>query len=151
MLNKVSLIGHVGKEPNIRAMNNGKEVATFSIATTESWTDKQTCERQSKTEWHRVVVFSQGIVGIIKKYVHKGSKLYIEGSLKTRKWTDSNGVEKYVTEVIMNGFNCCLEMLTSKNSQSNDSSNSNDQNNSNDQQDDSCNQGGDFMDESIQF
>jgi single-strand DNA-binding protein len=113
-LNKVQLIGHLGQNPEIRKTNDGKEIANFSIATSESWKDKQTGERKSKSEWHRVVVFSQGLVGIIKQYVKKGSKLYIEGALQTRKWTDKDGVDKYTTEIVLQNFNSNLQMLGSK-------------------------------------
>ncbi len=100
-LNKVTLIGFVGQDPEIRATQYGREIASFSLATTESWKDKSSGERKEKTEWHKIVVFSQGLTGIIKNYVKKGSKLYIEGSLVTRKWTDKNGVEKYTTEIVL--------------------------------------------------
>ena len=113
-LNKVQLIGNLGKDPEIRSTNDGREIANFSIATTESWKDKNSGERRDKTEWHRVVVFSQGLVGIIKQYVKKGSKLYIEGALQTRKWTDKDGVDKYTTEIIMQNYNSNLIMLDSK-------------------------------------
>jgi len=99
-LNKVSLIGNVGKEPEIRMGQKGK-VANFSLATSEVWRDKTTGERKERTEWHRVVVFAENLVQIVEKYIHKGHKLYIEGSLQTRKWIDKNGVERYVTEVIL--------------------------------------------------
>lgn len=114
-LNKVTLIGHVGQNPEIRSTNDGREIANFSIATTESWKDKNSGERRDKTEWHRIVVFSQGLVGVIKNYVKKGSKLYIEGQLQTRKWTDKDGIDKYTTEIFLQGFNSKLIMLNSKN------------------------------------
>ena len=124
-LNKVTLIGNVGQDPEIRSTSDGRELANFSLATTESWKDKNTGEKKDKTEWHRVVVFSQGLVGIIKNYVKKGSKLYLEGQLQTRKWTDNNGVEKYTTEVILQNYNSNLQMLDSRNSQNSyDNSNS---------------------------
>lgn len=116
-LNKVSLIGNLGQDPEIRATQDGREIANFSLATTENWKDKNTGERQSKTEWHRIVVFSQGLVGVIKNYVKKGSKLYIEGALQTRKWTDKSGIEKYTTEIILQNYNSNLQMLDSRNSQ----------------------------------
>lgn len=116
-LNKVTLIGNVGQDPEIRATQDGREIANFSLATTENWKDKNTGERQSKTEWHRIVVFSQGLVGVIKNYVKKGSKLYIEGALQTRKWTDKSGIEKYTTEIILQNYNSNLQMLDSRNSQ----------------------------------
>ncbi len=118
MLNKVTLIGHLGQDPEIRSTKDGREIASFSIATTESWNDKSYGERKSKTEWHKCVVFSQGLVGIIKNYVKKGSKLYIEGQLQTRKWTDKDGIEKYTTEVVLQNYNSNLLMLDSKGSQS---------------------------------
>ena len=113
-LNKVLLIGNVGRDPEIRSTQDGREIATLAIATSETWKDKVSGERREKTEWHRVVVFSEGLVGVVKNYVKKGSKLLIEGSLQTRKWTDSAGVERYTTEVILQGFNSALTMLDSK-------------------------------------
>jgi single-strand DNA-binding protein len=110
-VNKVILVGNVGQDPELRATTDGKEIANFSIATTESWKDKNTGEKKEKTEWHRVVVFSQGLVGIVKNYVKKGSKLYIEGQLQTRKWTDNNGVDKYSTEIILQNFNSTLQIV----------------------------------------
>lgn len=115
-LNKVVLIGNLGKDPEIRSTNDGKEIATFSLATTESWRDRSSGEKKERTEWHRVVVFSDGLVNVIKNYVKKGSKLYIEGSLQTRKWTDSAGIEKYSTEVVLQNFNSSLIMLDNKSS-----------------------------------
>lgn len=110
-LNKVTLIGNVGKDPEIRSLSENKEVASFPLATSEYWKDKTTGERKEKTEWHKISVFNEGLVRLIKLYVSKGSKLYIEGSLQTRKWIDSNGVEKYSTEVILQGFSCVLNIL----------------------------------------
>lgn len=110
-VNKVILIGRVGKEPEIRVMNSGDKMATFSLATSEYWTDKQTGERREKTEWHRIVVYSKGMVGVVEKYVHKGKKLYVEGKLQTRKWVDKHGVEKYTTEIIIQGYNCLIAYL----------------------------------------
>lgn len=114
-VNKVILVGNLGQDPEIRTTQDGREIANFSIATSESWKDKNSGERKEKTEWHRVVVFSQGLVGIIKNYVKKGSKLYIEGQLQTRKWTDSNGVDKYTTEVVLQNFNSSMQILDGKN------------------------------------
>ena len=111
MINKVILLGNLGKDPEIRSTSDGREIANFSMATTESWKDKNTGEKRDKTEWHRVVVFSQGLVGIVKNYVKKGSKLYIEGQLQTRKWTDNNGVDKYTTEIVLQNFNSTLQIL----------------------------------------
>jgi len=116
-LNKVQLIGNLGQDPEIRSTQDGRELANFSLATTENWKDKNTGERQSKTEWHRIVVFSQGLVGVIKNYVKKGSKLYIEGALQTRKWTDKSGVEKYTTEIVLQNYNSNLQILNFTNSQ----------------------------------
>jgi single-strand DNA-binding protein len=110
-LNKVTLIGNLGRDPEIRSTQNGKEIANFSIATTENWKDKSTGERKEKTEWHRIVVFSEGLVNVIKNYVKKGSKVYIEGALQTRKWTDKEGKEKETTEIVLQGFNSVLLML----------------------------------------
>ncbi len=112
-LNKVTLIGNVGKDPEIRSTQDGREVASFPLATSESWKDKSG-ERKERTEWHRVVIFSQPLVTIIKNYVHKGSKLYLEGSLHTRKWSDQNGVEKYTTEVVLQAYSGTMVMLDSK-------------------------------------
>jgi single-strand DNA-binding protein len=113
-LNKVTLIGNVGKDPEVRTMQDGREMATFNLATSETWKSKTTNERQTKTEWHRIVVFSEGLVGVIKNYVTKGSKLYIEGSLQTRKWTGTDNIEKFSTEVVLQGFNTSLILLDAK-------------------------------------
>lgn len=110
-INKVILVGNVGSEPEIRATQDGREIANFSLATSESWTDKRSGEKQEKTEWHRVVVFASVLASVVKNYVKKGSKLYIEGSLQTRKWTDKQGVEKYTTEVVLQNFNSTLQIL----------------------------------------
>jgi len=115
-VNKVILVGNVGGDPDIRNTSDGREIANFSLATTESWKDKNSGEKKDKTEWHRVVIFSQGLVNIVKNYVKKGSKLYIEGQLQTRKWTDNNGVEKFTTEVVLQNFNSTLQMLDSNRS-----------------------------------
>lgn len=113
-LNKVILIGNLGRDPEIRTTNDGREIANLNIATSESWKDKITGERKDKTEWHRVVCFSEGLVRVIKNYVKKGSKLYIEGQLQTRKWVDSDNQEKYTTEVVLQNFNSNLILLDSK-------------------------------------
>ena len=113
-INKAILVGNVGADPEIRTTSDGREIANFSLATTESWKDKSSGERRDKTEWHRVVIFSPGLVGIVKNYVKKGSKLYLEGNIQTRKWTDSNGVEKYSTEIVLQNFNSSLQMLDSR-------------------------------------
>lgn len=119
-LNKVTLIGNVGQDPEIRSTQDGREIANFSLATTENWKDKNTGERQSKTEWHRIVIFSQGLVTIVKNYIKKGSKLYLEGQLQTRKWTDNNGIDKYTTEIVLQNYNSNLQMLDSRSSQGSD-------------------------------
>ena len=121
-INKVILVGNVGQDPEIRTTNDGREIANFSIATSESWKDKNSGEKKEKTEWHRVVVFSSGLAGIVKNYVKKGTKLYIEGSLQTRKWTDNQGIEKYTTEVVLQNFNSTLQILDGRNSGGNSSS-----------------------------
>jgi len=110
-INKVILVGNVGQDPEIRSTQDGREIANFSLATSESWKDKSTGEKREKTEWHRVVIFSQGLVNIVRTYVKKGSKLYIEGSLQTRKWTDNQGVEKFTTEIALQNFNSTLQIL----------------------------------------
>lgn len=115
-LNKVTLIGSVGKDPDIRKTQDGKLIASFSLATSESWKDKSSGERKQNTEWHRIVIFGQ-LAEIVEKYVKKGSKLYLEGSLKTREWTDKkDGVKKYTTEIVLQGFSSTLLMLDSKKS-----------------------------------
>jgi single-strand DNA-binding protein len=113
-LNKVTLIGNLGNDPEIRTTNDGRELASFSLATTESWKDKATGEKKDKTEWHRIVVFNEGLVRVIKNYVKKGSKLYIEGQLQTRKWMDKDNQERYTTEVVLQNFNSGLILLDSK-------------------------------------
>lgn len=115
-LNKVTLIGNLGNDPEIRSMNNGGKVATLSVATTESWKDKQSGEKREKTEWHRVVIFGDGLVRVAENYLKKGSKIYIEGSLQTRKWQDRDGNDKYTTEVVLQGFGGTLIMLDSRGS-----------------------------------
>ncbi len=113
-LNKVNLIGNLGADPEFRSLGDGKELATFNIATTDSWKDRATGEKKEKTEWHRIVVFNENLVNIVKNYVQKGSKLFIEGSLQTRKWTDANGVEKYTTEVVLQNFGGTIILLDAK-------------------------------------
>ncbi len=113
-LNKVMLIGNLGRDPEIRSTNDGKEIATLNIATSETWKDRATGEKKEKTEWHRVVIFNEGLVGVIKNYVKKGSRVYIEGTLQTRKWVDSTGQEKYTTEIVLQNFGSQLVLLDSK-------------------------------------
>ncbi|MDR1425429.1 MAG: single-stranded DNA-binding protein [Rickettsiales bacterium] len=115
-INKVILIGNVGKDPEIRTMNNGNEIALFSLATSDSWKDKTTGERKDKTEWHRIVVYSQGLVGIVRNYIKKGTKLYLSGSIQTRKWVDPTGQDKHATEIILQGFTAELQILDPRNS-----------------------------------
>jgi single-strand DNA-binding protein len=110
-VNKVTLIGNVGKDPEIRSTQDGREIASIVLATSERWKDKATGERKEKTEWHRVSVFSEGLVSLIKNYVKKGSKLYLEGTLQTRKWVDNAGAERYTTEVILQNYSSTLVML----------------------------------------
>jgi single-strand DNA-binding protein len=110
MLNKVILIGNIGKDPEIRSMSNGNKIASFSVATSESWKDKNG-ERQTKSEWHNVVIFSEGLVKVCQSYLNKGSKVYIEGKVQTRKWQDKSGQERYSTEIVLQGFDAKLIML----------------------------------------
>ena len=110
-VNKVILVGNLGKDPEIRRTQDGRPIANLSLATSESWRDKNTGERKEKTEWHRVVIFSEPLCKVVEQYVKKGAKLYIEGQLQTRKWTDQSGAEKYSTEVVLQGFNGSLTML----------------------------------------
>jgi single-strand DNA-binding protein len=110
-VNKVILVGNLGKDPEIRRTQDGRPIANLSVATSETWRDKATGERKEKTEWHRVVIFSEPLCKIVEQYLKKGAKVYIEGALQTRKWTDQSGVEKYSTEVVLQGFNSTLTML----------------------------------------
>jgi single-strand DNA-binding protein len=110
-VNKVILIGNLGRDPEIRSTQDGTRVANLSIATSESWRDKNSGERREKTEWHRVVIFNERIVDVVEKYLRKGSKVFVEGQLQTRKWTDQSGQEKYTTEVVLQRFRGELTML----------------------------------------
>ena len=110
-VNKVVLIGNLGRDPEIRTTQDGREIANITIATSESWKDKNTGEKREKTEWHRVVIFSSGLVNVVKNYLKKGSKVYLEGSLQTRKWQDQTGADRYSTEVVLQNFNSTLVML----------------------------------------
>jgi len=111
-LNKVLLIGRLGADPEIKQMVNGKNVARLSLATSQSWKDKSTGEKKEKTEWHRVVVFNEGLVNVVQQYLKKGSQVYIEGQLSTRKWKDEKtGTDKYSTEILIQGYNSSLTML----------------------------------------
>src|ERR1700728_4165433 len=110
-VNKVILVGNLGKDPEIRRTQDGRPIANLSVATSESWCDKAIGERKEKTAWHRVVIFSEPLCRIVEQYLKKGAKVYIEGALQPRKWTDQAGVEKYSTEVVLQGFNSSLTML----------------------------------------
>ncbi len=111
VLNKVMLIGHLGNDPEIHHTQAGKPVANMSVATSERWTDKQSGEKRERTEWHRVVVFSEGLANIVSRFLVKGSKVYLEGQLQTRKWTDKQGIDRYTTEVVLLGFGDKIVML----------------------------------------
>ncbi len=114
-LNKVQLIGNLGRDPEVRSLQSGGKVVNLSIATSESWTDKRSGERREQTEWHRVVIFSDGLANVVETYLRKGSKVYVEGALKTRKWTDQHNEERYSTEIVLQPFNGKLIMLDSAN------------------------------------
>ena len=117
-LNKVLLIGRLGADPEIKQMVNGKSVARLSLATSNNWKDKNTGEKKEKTEWHRIVIFNEGLVNVVQQYVKKGAQVYIEGELTTRKWKDEKaGIDKYSTEIVLQGFNSTFKILSSKNSQ----------------------------------
>jgi single-strand DNA-binding protein len=113
-VNKVILIGNLGKDPEIRRTQDGRPIANLSVATSESWRDKATGERKEKTEWHRVVIFNEGLCKIAEQYLKKGAKVYLEGQLQTRKWQDKDGQDKYSTEVVLQGFNSQLTMLDTR-------------------------------------
>ena len=113
-VNKVILVGNLGRDPDVRHTNDGKPVVNLSVATTETWRDRNTSERRERTEWHRVVIFSEGLGRVAQQYLRKGSKVYLEGELRTRKWTDQQGAERYSTEVVLSGFNGTLTMLDSR-------------------------------------
>ena len=110
-VNKVILVGNLGADPEIKRTQDGRPIANLRIATSETWRDKNTGERKEKTEWHRVVIFSEGLCRVAEQYLKKGAKVYIEGQLQTRKWTDQSGAERYSTEVVLQGFNATLTML----------------------------------------
>ena len=117
-LNKVLLIGRLGADPDIKQMVNGKSVARLSLATSNTWKDKNTGEKKEKTEWHRIVIFNEGLINVIQQYVKKGAQVYIEGQLTTRKWKDEkSGLDRYSTEVVLQGFNSSFKILSNKNSQ----------------------------------
>jgi single-strand DNA-binding protein len=110
-VNKVILVGNLGKDPEVRKTQDGKSIVNLSVATSDTWRDKNTGERREKTEWHRVVIFNEGLARVAEQYLKKGAKVYVEGQLQTRKWTDQSGVEKYTTEVVLQNFNSALTML----------------------------------------
>ena len=123
-LNKVLLLGRLGADPEIKQMVNGKNVARLSLATSQNWKDKNTGEKKQKTEWHRVVIFNEGLVKVVQQYLKKGSQVYIEGQLSTRKWKDEqSGIDKYSTEVVIQGYNSSLTMLSSRSGIENDNQN----------------------------
>ncbi len=115
-VNKVILIGNLGADPEIRRTQDGRPIANLSVATSESWRDKNSGERREKTEWHRVVIFNEGLCKVAEQYLKKGAKVYVEGQLQTRKWTDQSGQDKYSTEVVLQGFNGNLTMLDGRDS-----------------------------------
>jgi len=110
-VNKVILVGNLGADPEVRNLPNGGKVVNLSVATSENWRDKNTGERREKTEWHRVVIFGEGLTRVAEQYLRKGSKIYLEGQLQTRKWQDQSGADRYSTEVVLQGFNSTLTML----------------------------------------
>lgn len=112
-VNKVILVGNLGNDPEVRNLPSGGKVVNLSVATSESWKDKNTGERKEKSEWHRVVIFSDGLAKVAEQYLKKGSKVYLEGQLQTRKWKDQSGVEKYSTEIVLQGFNASMVLLDS--------------------------------------
>ncbi len=121
-VNKVILVGNLGKDPEVRHTQDGKPIVNLSIATSESWRDKSSGERKEKTEWHRVVIFNEGLAKVAEQYLKKGQTVYLEGQLQTRKWTDNAGVEKYSTEVVLQNFRGELQMIGGKQSAGGDSS-----------------------------
>ena len=110
-INKVIIVGNLGKDPEVRTFANGGKVCNFSVATSESWKDKQTGERKEKTEWHNISIYNEGLAGVAEKYLRKGSKVYLEGELQTRKWQDQSGNDRYSTDVVLQGFDAKMEML----------------------------------------
>ena len=148
-LNKVQLIGRLGGDPEIKQMVNGKSVARLSVATSQSWKDKSTGERKEKTEWHRVVIFNEGLINIVQQYLKKGANIYIEGQLTTRKWRDEkSGQDRYSTEIVLQGYNSSLTMLDGKNKSNNNNQIS--ENKSNLPNDD-ISQGSSDLDDEIPF
>lgn len=155
-VNKVILIGHLGADPDVRHTQDNRKIVNMSIATSENWRDKNSGERREKTEWHRVVIFSEGLCRIAENYLKKGSKIYLEGQLQTRKWQDQSGQDRYSTEVVLQGYNATLTMLDGRGNDGDGSNQGNSNNNAfnNQQQNSQGNGGGDFsndMDDDIPF
>ena len=119
-VNKVILVGRLGSDPEVRVSQDGNKIVRLSLATSDSWKDKQTNEKKEKTEWHRIVIFANGLADIAEKYLNKGSKIYVEGQIQTRKWTDQAGVEKYTTEIVLQSYNSSLTMLDNRSDQNNE-------------------------------
>ena len=119
-VNKVILVGRLGSDPEVRVSQDGNKIVRLSLATSDSWKDKQTNEKREKTEWHRIVIFASGLADIAEKYLNKGSKIYVEGQIQTRKWTDQAGVEKYTTEIVLQSYNSSLTMLDNRSDQNNE-------------------------------
>ena len=144
-LNKVLLIGRLGADPEIKQMVNGKSVARLSLATSQSWKDKNSGEKKEKTEWHRIVVFNEGLVNVVQQYLKKGAQIYVEGQITTRKWKDEqSGQDKYSTEIVIQGFNSSLTMLGGQ-------SNSSIPTNQNNQTTDEISQTSNDLDDDIPF
>lgn len=139
-VNKVILVGNLGADPDVKRTQDGRPIVNLSIATSESWRDKNTGERKEKSEWHRVVIFSEGLCKVAENYLKKGSKVYLEGALQTRKWQDQQGQDKYSTEIVLQGFNSTLTMLDGRSDNANNSGG----NGSNDQGGNYRNEGGSF-------
>ena len=150
-VNKVILLGNLGKDPDIRSMQSGSKMASFSIATSKRWKDRSTQEQKEKTSWHNIVVFGDGLVDIVEKYVKKGSKIYVEGELQTRKWQDKDGNDRYTTEVVIQGYNCNLTLLDSRNNTSNTVDNQGQDNSITDESYNSENSDSSNLDEDIPF
>ena len=123
-INKVILLGRLGADPEVRVSQEGNKIARFSIATSETWKDKNTNEKKDRTEWHRIVIFSAGLADVAEKYLKKGSQIYIEGQIRHRKYTDQSGMEKNISEIVLQGYNSNLTMIDSKNSYDNNNSTS---------------------------
>lgn len=121
-LNRATLIGHVGKDPEIRSVNSGK-VANFSVATSETWRDKNSGEKKESTQWHSIVVWNENLVKIVEQYVKKGDKIMVEGQIQTRKWTDKDGNDRYTTEIVLSGFNGSILLLSNKSQDQNQNAN----------------------------